>query len=69
MGLRCVECDKKIWPDGIRSLWDSWSRLVFYFELQLHEGDISEETYSFLMEHLLDFKTFALDDIDGNKNE
>lgn len=67
MRLRCVECDKRIWPDGRRSLWDSWSRLVFYLELQLHEDDISEETYSFLMEHLLDFKLFALDDMGDDK--
>lgn len=61
MVLRCNECDKKVFPDG-HSLWDSWRCLAFYFELQMTEGEITEETYSLLLDHLLKFKQFALDD-------
>ena len=62
MVLRCEECDKKIWPEGHRSLWDSWRCLFFYLEFQLAEGEITQETQSLLIDHLLRFKQFALDE-------
>lgn len=60
MVIRCEECDKKIFPEG-HSLWDAWRCLCFYFELQLSEGEITEETHRMLIEHLLSFKRFAMD--------
>lgn len=64
MDLRCDECDKKIFPEG-HSLWDSWRCLAFYLELQLAEDEITQETYSTLMYHLLFFKLFALEEDSG----
>lgn len=61
MWLRCAECDKKVFPEG-HSLWDSWRCLAFYFQIQFTEGEITEQTYSLLLEHLLFFKRFALED-------
>lgn len=55
MVLRCEECDKKVFPEG-HPLWDSWRCLCFYLELQLTEGEITEETHRVLIDHLLNFK-------------
>lgn len=59
--IRCEECDKKIFPEG-HHLWSSWRCLYFYIELQLAEGEITQETHSLLLEHLLRFKLFVMDD-------
>ena len=61
MSIRCEECNKGISLED-NALWDSWRSLAFYLQLQLAEGDITEETYDLLMEHLLMFKRFAIND-------
>ncbi len=59
MGLKCSECAKKLDLsfDGDLS-WNSWLKLSNYFEIELTQGDITQQTYETMIDALMYIKSY-----------
>jgi len=62
MILRCSECKKEILK---QTAYQEWLMLYNYFEIDYLNGDISEELYHRMIDILMSFKAFALEQDDG----
>jgi hypothetical protein len=40
--------------------WQDWSALMFYFEHEFSEGEITEATFNAMTNRLMSFKKFAM---------
>jgi hypothetical protein len=55
--IRCEECNKHLIP---LTKWDDWSLLAHYFDMMFNEDYITQATYDRMMNALMSFKGFAL---------
>lgn len=56
--LKCSNCQSAIVKD---SAWSEWLALMFFMEFLLNEGYIEIPTYERMVERLMIFKDYALE--------
>lgn len=63
MMIRCDTCHEKINTSMPDVQYNDWLKLMFYFEHELSEGEITEATYMAMVDCLMSIKHTLLQEV------